>query len=110
MPLPEIRQVLGKKCINPLKDKTDAIRTCGLEVLDAFKQDVQTSGSKAIVKFRTEIVAVYRQAKELESELENGGDQALYNALLYDLNEYSRQAHSAVNFTVVPLDELAALN
>ena len=107
---PGIRQVLGKKCINPLKDKTDAIRTCGLEVLDAFKQDVQTSGSKAIVKFRTEIVAVYRQAKELESELENGGDQALYNALLYDLNEYSRQAHSAVNFTVVPLDELAALN
>lgn len=108
--LPEIRQTLGKKCINPLKDKTDAIRTGGLEVLDAFNQDVQSAGSKAIVKFRGEIVAVYRQAKALESELETASDTALYNALLYDLNTYSQQAHAAVNFTAIPLDELEKLN
>ena len=108
--IPEIRQTLGKKCVNPLKDKADAIRTLGLEVLDAFQQDVETSGSKAIVKFRGEIVAVYRQAKSIEAEAESNGDQALCNALLYDLNEISRQAHTVVNFTVVPLDELVALN
>lgn len=108
--LPEIRQTLGRKCVNPLKDKTDAIRTQGLEVLDAFQQDVQSSGSKAIVKFRGEIVMVYQLAKALENEVDSNGDQAIVNALIYDLNEFSRQAHSAVNFTVVPLDELAALN
>lgn len=107
--IPEITQVLGKKCINPLKDKTDAIRLSGQEVLDAYTQDAVTSSSRAIVKFRTEIVAVYRQAKALESELENDNDRALYNALLYDLNGYSRQAHTAANFTVIPLDELLAL-
>lgn len=107
--IPEITQVLGKKCINPLKDKTDAIRLSGQEVLDAYTQDAVTSSSRAIVKFRTEIVAVFRQAKDLEAELESGNDHALYDALIYDLNEYSRQAHSAANFTVIPLDELLAL-
>lgn len=108
--LPEIQQTLGRKCVNPLKDKCDEIRTMGLEVLDAFNQDVQSIGSKAIVKFRGEIVAVYRQAKALESEVDSNNDQAIYNALLYDLDEFSRQAHEVVNFTAVPLDELAALN
>lgn len=108
--IPVIKQVLGKKCMNPLKDKVDNIRLDGLDALDTFKEDVRTSSSKAIVKFRTEIVAVYRKAKALELDLESNNDRALYNALLYDLNDYSRQAHSAVNFTVVPLDELAALN
>lgn len=107
--LPEIRQTLGKKCVNPLKDKADAIRISGLEVFEAFCQDKQTSGSKALVKFRGEIAAVYRQAKALESELDNTNDQAIYNSLIYDLGEYSRQAHVAVNFTVVPLDELAMM-
>lgn len=108
--LPEIRQTLGRKCINPLKDKADAIRTTALEVFDAFKQDVQTAGSKAIVKFRGEIVTVYRQAKLLLHEADSSNDQALVNSLLYDLDEMSRQAHTSVNFTVVPLDELAELN
>lgn len=107
--LPEIRQTLGKKCVNPLQDKADAIRISGLEVFEAFCQDKQTSGSKALVKFRGEIVAVYRQAKSLESELDSANDQAIYNSLIYDLGEYSRQAHIAVNFTVVPLDELAMM-
>lgn len=47
--------------------------------------------------------------KKLEAEAQTDNERALTAELLQDMEQISRQAHEAVGFTYIPLEQLAAL-
>lgn len=104
-----VEKVLERLCINPLQDKVNDIRAMAAEVLDEFEAAKDRSGSKALIKFRSEHVRLYQMYRTLSDKATNDSERTLMEGLLADLERQNKYAHEAVQFTYTPLDQLAAL-
>ena len=104
--LPQIRKTLSEICENPLGEKLDSLRTMALEAYDGFEQDRQSAGSRALLAFRSNLLAVYRQLVSLRGENTSEGDAARLEELHAFLEDQHRKACAAVGFTYLPLSEL----
>ena len=105
---------LNRMCVNPMQDKVNGIRTMALEAqgeFDAARQDSSKSsiGTKALQKLRSELVRLYGMQQDLTNASQSDSERTLTDGLLADLEQINRQAHEAINFTCMPLNELAAM-
>lgn len=107
--LTQINQILKNVCENPMKERLDNLRTMALESWDAFEQDRDAVGVKAIRKFREDMLTIYQQFTAIQNEARTDADSRSLEELLSFLEEKNRSASGAVGFTHVPLPEMAQL-
>lgn len=67
------------------------------------------AGSKALLKLRGELLQLYKRQQELYAAAQSDSEKDMVNKLLNDLEAISMAAHNAVNFTYIPLEQMAAL-
>ena len=111
---PLVESVLNRLCVNPMQDKVNDVRAMAAEVEEEFNAErsgtaQNRSGSRALIKLRGELVRLYARQQELDASAESDAERAMTAELLDDLEKISRTAAEAVNFTYMPLNELAAL-
>ena len=107
--LPQIEKILSDVCENPLGERIDGLRAMTLESHDAFRQDFDAVGVKAIRKFREDMLTIYQQFTDLQKEARTDADSRSLEELLSFLEEKNRSASDLVGFTYVPLAEMAQL-
>jgi len=105
----KVEAVIKEICENPLGDRIREIHGMASEVLEYFEGDAVGNSSRAMVKFRSEFVALYGQIQALTRDAQSDRDKDAVQELLDQLEDMSRQAHSAGKFTYTTLSELAAL-
>lgn len=111
---PVVESTLNRMCVNPMQDKVNSIRAMSLEALDDFdnarESATKPSGEvRALQKFRGELVRLYGMQQDLANAAQSDSERALADSLLEDLEQSNRQASQSVNFTCMPLNELAAM-
>ena len=109
-----VDSTLQRMCVNPMLDKVNDIRSMAMEARDEYEaarsgENRPGAANKALVKLRGELLRLYGMQKKLESEAQTDSERALTAELLQDMEQISRQAHEAVGFTYIPLEQLAAL-
>ena len=104
-----MRAVRCEICENPLGERINELHSMGAEVLNDFNSGANGSTGRAMAKFRSEFVAIYRQVKTLEQEAQSDRDKESLSALMEQLEDMSRQAHTASGFTYATMSEIAAL-
>lgn len=109
-----VEATLERMCVNPMQDKVNSIRAMSLEALDSFEDAMENAtkpsgGAKALQKLRGELVRLYAMQQDLANAAQSDSERALADSLLEDLEQTNRQASQAVNFTCMPLLELAAM-
>ena len=107
--LPQVKAVLAEICENPLGERLDSLRAMTLEAYEAFQQDYNSVGVKAIRKFREDLLVIYQQFTGLQGESRTDGDASRLSELLDLLEEKNKAASDAAHFTYVPLSEMAQL-
>ena len=90
-------------------ERIDGLRAMTLESHDAFRQDFDAVGVKAIRKFREDMLTIYQQFTDLQKEARTDADSRSLEELLSFLEEKNRSASDLVGFTYVPLAEMAQL-
>lgn len=109
-----VEATLNRMCVNPMQDKVNSIRAMSLEALDSF-DDARESATKpsgearALQKLRGELVRLYAMQQDLANAAQSDSERAMADSLLEDLEQTNRQASQSVNFTCMPLRELAAM-
>ena len=111
---PTVEATLVRMCVNPMQDKVDNIRAMAVEAGQEFEAartatDRGSSGSKALIKLRGELIRLYRMEQELAKAAQSDSEIDMTNLLLDDLEQISRRAHEEMNFTYIPLSEQAEL-
>ena len=111
---PAIENTLTRLCVNPLQDKVNSILAMAVEVQEDFNTVVADgsnpkAGSKALLKLRGELLQLYKRQQELCAAAQSDSEKDMMNKLLNDLEAISMAAHNAVNFTYIPLEQMAAL-
>ncbi len=111
---PTVEATLNRMCVNPMQDKVNGIRAMALEAqgeFDAARQNASkpSIGTRALQKLRGELVRLYGMQQDLANTAQSDSEGALTDGLLADLEQINRQAHEAINFTCMPLNELAAM-
>ena len=109
-----VESILTRMCVNPMQDKVDNIHAMALEAHAEFevaKNDPSKKNAevKAFTKLRGELLRLYEMQQSLEASVQSDSESALTTGLLNELEQISRQAHEAVNFTYVPLEQIAAV-
>ena len=109
-----VESTLQRMCVNPMLDKVNDVRSMAVEAKDEYeaaRSDESRPGAanRALVKLRGELLRLFEMQKKLESEAQTDNERALTAELLQDMEQISRQAHEAVGFTYIPLEQLAAL-
>jgi hypothetical protein len=104
-----VGSTLNRLCVNPLQDKVSDIRAMAAEVLEQFNTEKDATGNKALIKFRSEFIRLFRLQNDLRANSQTDAERQLLDGLLTDLEKASKDAHQAVKFTYAPLDQLAAL-
>ena len=102
-----IKEVLERKCVNPLKDVLDGIRAMALESLKDF-EDSAGEDVRRIGKLREEYLTLFQSLSGLRSAAESTEIQQISDTLS-ELEELSARAHAATTYTYVPLEELLAM-
>lgn len=105
---------MNRMCVNPMQDKVNNLRAMAMEAqegFDAARQDNSkpSAGTKALQKLRGELVRLYGMQQELVNSAQSDSERALTDGLLNDLEQINKQAHEAINFTCMPLDQMAAM-
>lgn len=111
---PMVEHTLTRLCVNPLQDKVNNILTMAIEAQDDFSAvtadgNNPKAGSKALLKLRGELLQLYKMQQELAATTQSDSERDMINKLLNDLESISMTAHNAVNFTYIPLEQMAAL-
>ncbi|WP_300605111.1 AAA family ATPase [uncultured Oscillibacter sp.] len=111
---PAVETTLNRMCVNPMQDKVNGIRAMAVEAqeeFDAARQDASKpkAGSRALIKLRGEFIRLYGMQQDLANAAQSDSERALTDGLLTDLEQINKQAHEAVNFTHVPLEQMAAM-
>ena len=111
---PAVENMLTRLCINPLQDKMSSILVMAMEAQEDFNTVVADgsnpkTGSKALLKLRGELLQLYKRQQELCTAAQSDSEKDMVNKLLNDLAAISMAAHNAVNFTYIPLEQMAAL-
>ena len=109
-----VEAALNRMCVNPMQDKVNNIRAMAAEAQEEFdtvRQDTSkpTNGTRALQKLRGELVRLYEMQQDLANSAQSDSERALTDGLLADLEQINKQAHEAINFTCMPLDQLAAM-
>ena len=109
-----VESTLQRMCVNPMLDKVNDVRSMAMEArdeYDAARSDTNKAGAanRALVKLRGELLRLFEMQKKLEAEARTDSERVLTAELLQDMEQISRQAHEAVGFTYIPLEQLAAL-
>ena len=109
-----VESTLQRMCVNPMLDKANDIRAMAMEARDEYEaarsdQGKSNAANKALIKLRGELLRLFGMQQKLEAEAQSDNERALTAELLQDMEQLSRQAHEAVGFTYIPLDQLAAL-
>lgn len=107
--LPKINQVLTRLCENPLGGKISEIRKAVVDVTTRFDQNPDGNVVRALQRFRSDAVELYRKITALRAYAQNDTETAQVDGLLEELEKASQKAHAATNLTYIPLDELEAL-
>ena len=107
--LPKISQVLTRLCENPLAGKISEIRKSTVDAAARFEQAPDGNVVRALQRFRTEAVEIYRKITGLRSYAQNDTETAQVDGLLEELEKASQKAHAATNLTYIPMNELEAL-
>lgn len=107
--LPKISQVLTRLCENPLAGKISEIRKSIVDAAARFEQAPDGNVVRALQRFRTEAVEIYRKITGLRSYAQNDTETAQVDGLLEELEKASQKAHAATNLTYIPMNELEAL-
>ena len=111
---PTVENTLTRLCVNPLQDKVSSILAMAVEAQEDFNTVVADggnpkAGSKALLKLRGELLQLYKRQQELCAAAQSESEKDMVNKLLNDLETISMTAHNAVNFTYIPLEQMAAL-
>lgn len=111
---PTVENTLTRLCVNPLQDKVNSILAMAVEAQEDFNTVVIGSSnpkadSKALLKLRGELLQLYKRQQELCAAVQSDSEKDMVNKLLNDLEAISMAAHNAVNFTYIPLEQMAAL-
>lgn len=111
---PTVENTLTRLCVNPLQDKVNSILAMAVEAQEDFNTVVvdggnPKAGSKALLKLRGELLQLYKRQQELCAAAQSDSEKGMVNKLLNDLETISMTAHNAVNFTYIPLEQMAAL-
>ena len=109
-----VESTLQRMCVNPMLDKVNDVRSMAMEArdeYDAARSDTNKAGAanRALVKLLGELLRLFEMQKKLEAEARTDSERVLTAELLQDMEQISRQAHEAVGFTYIPLEQLAAL-
>lgn len=109
-----VESTLLRMCVNPMQDKVNDVRSMAMEARDEYesaRSDESRPGAanRALVKLRGELLRLFEMQKKLEAEAQTDNERTLTAELLQDMEQISRQAHEAVGFTYIPLEQLAAL-
>mgnify|MGYP005804313635 FL=1 len=109
-----VESTLQRMCVNPMLDKVNDVRSMAMEARDEYdvaRSDTNKAGAanRALVKLRGELLRLFEMQKKLEAEARTDSERVLTAELLQDMEQISRQAHEAVGFTYIPLEQLAAL-
>lgn len=109
-----VESTLNRMCVNPMQDKVNSLRAMAAEAQDDFDAARQTAGkpsveARALQKLRGELVRLYGMQQDLVNAAQSNNERALADGLLADLERINRQASEAINFTCMPLNELAAM-
>ena len=107
--LPKINQVLTRLCENPLGGKISEIRKAVVDVTARFDQNPDGNVVRALQRFRSDAVELYRKIVALRVYAQNDTETAQVDGLLEELEKASQKAHAATNLTYIPLDELEVL-
>ena len=111
---PAVENTLTRLCVNPLQDKVNSFLAMAVEAQEDFNTVVIGSSnpkadSKALLKLRSELLQLYKRQQELCAAAQSDSEKDMVNKLLNDLEAISMAAHNAVNFTYIPLEQMAAL-
>lgn len=109
-----VESTLQRMCVNPMLDKVNDIRAMAMEARDEYEatrsdQGKANAANKALIKLRGELLRLFGMQQKLDGEAQSDNERTLTAELLQDMEQISRQAHEAVGFTYIPLDQLAAL-
>ena len=74
-----------------------------------FEQTPDGNVVRALQRFRTEAVELYRKISSLRAYAQNDTETAQVDGLLEELEKASQKAHAATNLTYIPLSELVVL-
>ncbi len=107
--LPKISQTLTRLCENPLSGRINEIRKAVMEAANRFENPADGNVVRALQRFRTEAVEIYRKINSLRAYAQNDTETAQVDALLDELEKASKKAHAATNLTYIPMNELEAL-
>ena len=105
--IPKIEQILKDACMDGVAEKIEDFRVQLNEAYSAFLADSQTDKTRALLKFRECLVQLYKSCLEFRTTLPTA--QAAVDALIEEMEDKSRQAHSATNLTYITLPELEQL-
>ena len=105
-----ISQILERRCINPLKETLDELVKMAVEAYGDFEDAADTvDTAKRIGKLRNEYTTLYEVVTGLLGNAQNDPEREQINSALSQMEDYSRKAHAAVNYTYAPLSELFEL-
>jgi MoxR-like ATPase len=103
-----IRQVLERRCVNPLREKLENILQMARESYADFEQSDGADATKRIGKLRNEFIDIYETLAGLQSNAQDGSDIQQISDAETQLESLSQKAHAATSFTYAPLGELLA--
>ena len=104
-----ISSTLERMCSDPLKDRLDSILADAIEGYGAFEGAADAPAARRIGKLRDEYLNLYEALEEMRSGAQSDREREKIDACLDNLEQYSRKAHEAINFSYAPLRELYAL-
>jgi MoxR-like ATPase len=104
-----IRQVLERRCVNPLREKLEDILQMAREVYSDFEQNVGADATRRIGKLRGEFIDLYETLTNLRTNTQDTSDIQQIIDTETQLEQFSKNAHAATSFTYAPLGELLAL-
>jgi MoxR-like ATPase len=104
-----VRQILERKCVNPLKETLEDMLKMAAESYGDFAADTDADMTKKFGKLRNEFIGLYESISDLSRKYPADDEKDLMAEAVRRLEEYSKKAHKAAQFTYAPLDELLAL-
>jgi hypothetical protein len=103
-----VREVLERRCINPLKEKLDDIYRMAAECFSDFEDSANAGADidRCAGKLRGEFLGLYERITQLEVTVQSDSERIQIADTLSLLEDFSRRAHAASSFTYLTLEEL----
>ena len=107
--IPKIEQILKDVCLDSVTEKIEDFRAQLNEAYSVFLTDSQADKTRALLKLRECLVQLYKTCAEFRKQTPTASAQSAVDAFIGEMEDKSRQAHSATNLTYITLPELEQL-